>query len=83
MTPVVKFPVPAMSVVVPTHGRTELFAETLASLERQTLASFEVIVTDDSALAEDRQTIETATRGYPSGCNTSWFHRGMSRLRST
>src|SRR5678816_4526057 len=64
MTPVVKFPVPSMSVVVPTHGRTDLFVETLASLERQTLASFEVIVTDDSAVATDRQTIETATRGY-------------------
>jgi glycosyltransferase involved in cell wall biosynthesis len=64
MTPVVKVPVPAMSVVVPTHGRTDLFRETLASLERQTLASFEVVVTDDSDRAEDRQRIETATRGY-------------------
>ena len=57
MTPVVPFRGLAMSVVVPTHGRADLFLETLASLERQRLSSFEVIVTDDSPAVRDRELI--------------------------
>ncbi len=53
-----------LSVVVPTHGRTDLFLATLASLERQTLASFEVIVTDDSTTWDERSAIQEATMRY-------------------
>jgi glycosyltransferase involved in cell wall biosynthesis len=55
---------PAISVVVPTHGRTDLFVATLASLEQQTLDSFEVIVTDDSSRPEERTTIQDALMAY-------------------
>jgi len=55
---------PVMTVVVPTHGRVDLFLETLASLRRQTFEAFEVIVTDDSRRPEDRRAIEHATRDY-------------------
>jgi glycosyltransferase involved in cell wall biosynthesis len=53
-----------LSVVVPTHGRTDLFLQTLASLEAQTLDAFEIIVTDDSPAWEDRRAIQEATAGY-------------------
>ncbi len=53
-----------LSVVVPTHGRTELFLQTLASLERQTLDGFELIVTDDSPTREARRLIQDATMAY-------------------
>ena len=53
-----------LSVVVPTHGRTELFRQTLASLEHQTLAAFEVIVTDDSTDWNDRSLIQEAAMTY-------------------
>lgn len=53
-----------LSVVVPTHGRTDLFLQTLESLERQTLAGFELVVTDDSPSREDRRIIQEATMAY-------------------
>jgi GT2 family glycosyltransferase len=53
-----------LSVVVPTHGRTDLFLETLSSLERQTLTCFDVIVTDDSRDPADRAAIEAAVIAY-------------------
>jgi GT2 family glycosyltransferase len=53
-----------LSVVVPTHGRTALFLETLSSLEQQTLASFELIVTDDSTVEDDRTLIREAVTAY-------------------
>lgn len=53
-----------LTVVVPTHGRTDLFLQTLDSLRRQTLAGFETIVTDDSVRAEDRALIREATLDY-------------------
>ncbi len=55
---------PALSVVVPTNSRVALFLETLASLERQSLDSFELIVTDDSRLPTDRMAIREATMKY-------------------
>lgn len=59
-------PTPAMSVVVPTHGRVPFCLETLASLERQSLDDFEVIVTDDSPSTQDREAIAAATAAYVS-----------------
>lgn len=53
-----------LSVVVPTHGRVDLVRETLASLRAQSIDRFEVIVTDDSPRAEDRQAIEAALADY-------------------
>src|SRR6185436_15145792 len=55
-----------LSVVMPTHGRTELYLQTLASLERQSLRTFELIVTDDSASWDDRQAIQEAAMSYAS-----------------
>ena len=57
-------PAPMLSVVVPTHGRTALFLDTLASLAAQTLDSFELIVTDDSTDWADRLVIQEATMKY-------------------
>jgi GT2 family glycosyltransferase len=53
-----------LSVVVPTHGRTDLAAQTIASLRRQTLDTFELVVTDDSPEAADRDAIAAAVRDY-------------------
>lgn len=47
-----------MSVIVPTHGRVDLFYETLESLINQTSKDFEIIVTDDSATEEEREAIQ-------------------------
>ena len=58
-----------LSVVVPTHGRTELFRQTLASLEHQSLAAFEVIVTDDSTDWNDRGLIQEAVMAYAARTN--------------
>lgn len=53
-----------LSVVVPTHGRVDLVRDTLASLRAQSIGTFEVVVTDDSPRAEDRQAIEAAVAEY-------------------
>ena len=55
---------PSLSVVVPTHSRLDLYLKTIASLQAQTLADFELIVTDDSWRTEDRLAIEQAVRRY-------------------
>lgn len=47
-----------MSVVVPTHGRVDLFQETFSCLLDQTISDFEIIVTDDSPDEEDRKYIK-------------------------
>src|SRR5262245_29891226 len=53
-----------LTVVMPTHGRTELYLESLASLERQSLRDFELIVTDDSPSWDDRQAIQEAAMSF-------------------
>ena len=53
-----------LSVVVPTHGRTDLVTETIESLRRQTLDTFELVVTDDSPSPADRDAIAAVVRGY-------------------
>jgi glycosyltransferase involved in cell wall biosynthesis len=55
---------PTLSVIVPTHGRVELFRSTLDSLRRQATDAFELVVTDDSRLPEDRQSISVAVSAY-------------------
>ncbi|MEO1614951.1 MAG: glycosyltransferase family 2 protein [Planctomycetota bacterium] len=55
---------PPLSVVVPTHGRCDLFESTLQSLEAQSLNDFELIVTDDSAKESDQQAIRKLVDGY-------------------
>jgi GT2 family glycosyltransferase len=57
-------PKPAISVVVPTHSRVDLFLKTLASLKAQTLKDFELIVTDDSVDPQDREAIKAAVSNY-------------------
>ena len=54
---------PKLSVVVPTHGRVDLFKETLQSLLSQTSKDFEIIVTDDSSLQNDRKEIKSLVLG--------------------
>ena len=53
-----------VSVVVPTHGRVDLFRQTLESIESQTSDEFELVVTDDSAEQADRQQISDAVQRY-------------------
>lgn len=55
---------PPLSVIVPTHGRVDLFLSTLDSLRRQECDAFELIVTDDSKLRHDRESISTAVKAY-------------------
>ncbi len=57
-------PIIPMTVVIPTHGRVDLFLETLASLEKQTLSAFEIIVTDDSVEDQDRKAIKKAALDF-------------------
>lgn len=47
-----------MSVVVPTHGRVDLFRETFECLLNQTVSNFEIIITDDSSEEVDRTSIK-------------------------
>lgn len=58
-----------LSVVVPTHGRVKLFEETLKSLYYQNCKDFEVIISDDSPLIEDRDEIKKLVSLYQ--------HKGM------
>jgi glycosyltransferase involved in cell wall biosynthesis len=53
-----------LSVVVPTHGRVDLFDKTLECLRAQTFTDFEIIVTDDSPTWDDRREIQEATIKY-------------------
>lgn len=53
-----------MSVIVPTHGRVELFKETLKSLECQTTNDFEIIVTDDSNFEYERDEIKILIKNF-------------------
>lgn len=55
---------PPLSVVVPTHGRVDLFQETLASIQSQTLANFELIVSDDSGDIDDQHRIAVLVDRY-------------------
>ena len=86
-----------LTVVMPTHGRTDLYLETLASLERQSLPFFELVVTDDSPSWEDRQTIQEAAMSFAArtGHSTSYVfseprlgqarntNQGLQRARGT
>lgn len=53
-----------MSVVVPTHGRVNLFKETLQCLACQTSKEFEIIITDDSNLEEERNEIKEVISNF-------------------
>lgn len=54
----------AMSIIIPTHGRVELFKETLDSLSKQTSRDFEVIVTDDSSEETERLAIKDIVNNW-------------------
>lgn len=47
-----------MSVIVPIHGRVNLFRETIQSLEMQSYDNFEVIFTDDTQNKNEREEIK-------------------------
>ena len=51
-----------ISVVVPTHGRIDLFKETLNSLIKRTSRDFEVIITDDSNKTDEQNEIKTLVK---------------------
>jgi len=55
---------PLLSVVVPTHGRTELLAETIRCLVSQTYENFELMVSDDSPLQQDRESVAGLVEEY-------------------
>jgi GT2 family glycosyltransferase len=90
-------PTVPLTVVMPTHGRTELYLESLASLERQSLRAFELVVTDDSPSWDDRQAIQEAAMSFAArtGRPTSYLfsearlgqarntNQGLRRARGT
>lgn len=55
---------PLLSVVVPAHSRVDLYLKTMDSLQSQTLANFELIVTDDSKKSEDSRAIQQRLEKY-------------------
>lgn len=63
-----------MSVVVPTHGRVDLFKKTLDCLLEQTIQNFEVIVTDDSALKQEQNQIKAlVSKAKNNGLNVKYI----------
>jgi glycosyltransferase involved in cell wall biosynthesis len=58
-------PVPLVSVCVPTIGRTKFLAQTLDTLQAQTLADFELVILDNASADEPRLAIEERVRGEP------------------
>ena len=55
---------PTLSLVIPTHGRVDLFETTLQSVYSQTLDTFELVISDDSAQEEDRTRIKELVDVY-------------------
>jgi glycosyltransferase involved in cell wall biosynthesis len=55
---------PMLSVVVPAHSRVDLYLKTIQSLQAQSFANFELIVTDDSKKSEDSQAIKQRLEKY-------------------
>lgn len=51
-------------MVLPVHGRVDLLVDTLDSLAGQTWGDFELVVTDDSPAADDRQRVQTLVEDY-------------------
>lgn len=63
-----------MSVVVPTHGRVDLFKKTLDCLLEQTIQNFEVIVTDDSSLKQEQNQIKAlVSKAKNNGLNVKYI----------
>lgn len=54
-----------MSIIVPIHGRIDLFKETLQSLEAQNYDNFEVIFTDDTQHENEREEIKKLISNFP------------------
>jgi glycosyltransferase involved in cell wall biosynthesis len=46
-----------MSIIIPVHGRTDLFEKTLKSTLAQKCEDYEIVVTDDSSLESERKQI--------------------------
>lgn len=73
-------PEPAVSVVIASHGRCALLAETLDALDRQTMAGFEVMVVDDDSpdatpellAARGVRTIRVSRRGPGRARDVGW-----------
>lgn len=56
----------AFSVVIPAHGRLALLAATVDSVAEQSLDSFELVVSDDSAEAHEREAVCALVQDYRS-----------------
>ncbi|SEM73149.1 Glycosyl transferase family 2 [Sphingomonas gellani] len=56
---------PTISVVIPTHGRARLLAETLSTVEMQTQAPNEVLVIDDLGDSETRELVQVRASAFP------------------
>ena len=60
---------PFFSIVIPTHGRLDLFLQTLECLKKQTFKDFEVIISDDSSSKKERNFIKDALLKFHSETN--------------
>lgn len=60
---------PFFSIVIPTHGRLDLFLQTLECLKKQTFKDFEVIISDDSSSKKERKIIKDALLKFHSETN--------------
>jgi Glycosyltransferases involved in cell wall biogenesis len=79
---------PAVSVITPIYNGEELLADSIRSIQRQTLQDFEIIAVDDgsddrtAALVAEFQRADarirlvrhTSNAGYPHACNTGFAH---------
>jgi glycosyltransferase involved in cell wall biosynthesis len=52
---------PLVSVVIPTHHRSDMLAEALASVRAQTFTNYEIIVVSNGEMPENRKRSEAVT----------------------
>lgn len=79
---------PLVSIIIPTLNRPDFLAPTLASLSRQTLAAFEIVVVDDGSDDRDRvrQVVESFAPlarfvGADHGGEARAVNRGLAEAR--
>jgi GT2 family glycosyltransferase len=72
------FPMPKVSVIIPTHNRRELVREAIASVLAQSFADFELIVVDDGSEDETAEVVQEFA-----GVRYAWQpNRGVSAARN-
>jgi glycosyltransferase involved in cell wall biosynthesis len=53
-----------MSIVIPVHGRVDLFEETIQYALNQSCDNYEIVVSDDSSLEKEREQIRDVIKKY-------------------